>query len=162
MVFAVTVLAVNDPPTVTVRADTKGERLREGDLLSLAAVASDEDTDRDDLSFAWTFDGREAGTSDSLVLERLKAGGHNVTVTVSDGSLSDTASYEFVVDAVKQRSHLVGTLIWLAVLAVVLVVVYRVGWPLMRRLMKGGGAAGGGQQPQQPPQPPPQPPPPWY
>jgi hypothetical protein len=162
MVFAVTVVAVNDPPTVTVRADTKGERLREGDLLSLAAVASDEDTDRDDLSFAWTFDGREAGNSDSMVLERLKAGGHNVTVTVSDGSLSATASYEFVVDAVKQPSHLVGTLIGLVVLAVVLVVVYKVGWPLVRRFVKGGGAAGGGQQAQQPPQPPPRPPPPWY
>ena len=97
-----------------------------------------------------------------MVLERLKAGGHNVTVTVSDGSLSATASYEFVVDAVKQPSHLVGTLIGLVVLAVVLAVVYRVGWPLMRRLVKGGGAAGGGQQAQQPPQPPPQPPPPWY
>ena len=146
MVFAVTVLAVNDPPAVTVRADTGKERLRQGDLLSLAAVASDEDTDRDELSFAWTFDGRQVGTADSLVLERLRPGRHNVTVTVSDGSLSATASYEFVVEAVKERSHIVGTLAGLAVLAVVLAVTYKAGWPLLRKYLEKGGGAGGGQQ----------------
>jgi len=154
MVFAATVVAVNDPPTVTIRADKGKERLREGDLLSLAAVVSDEDTDRDDLSFVWTFDGREMGTSDSLVLERLRPGRHNATVSVSDGSLSTAASYEFVVDAVEESSHLVGTLIALAIVAVVLVVIYKVGWPVMQRLIKGGG--------QQPQQPPPQSPPPRY
>jgi hypothetical protein len=151
MVFATTVVAVNDPPAVTIRADTGKERLREGGLLSLAAVVSDEDTDRDDISFVWTFDGREMGTSDSMVLERLRPGRHNATVSVSDGSLSATASYEFVVDAVKERSHLLGTLVGLAVLAVVLVVVYQVGWPIIRKLMKGDG-----QQQQPPPSSPPQ------
>jgi hypothetical protein len=160
-VFAVTVLAVNDPPAVTVRADTGRERLRQGDLLSLAAVASDEDADRDELSFAWTFDGRQAGTADSLVLERLRPGRHNVTVTVSDGSLSATASYEFVVEAVKERSHIAGALAGLAVLAVVLAVTYKVGWPLLRKYLEKGAAAGGGQQQQQQQQQP-SPPPPRY
>ena len=162
MVFAATVVAVNDPPAVTIRSDSGTDRLRQGDTVSLAAVATDEDTDRDELSFAWTFDGREMGTGDSLVLERLRAGRHNVTVSVSDGSLKDTASYELVVEAVKEESHLLGTLVALAVVAVVLAVVYQVVWPRVRGLLGKGGQQQG-KQPPPPSTPPSSPPqsPPW-
>jgi hypothetical protein len=134
---------------VSVRADTTGVKLRQGDSLSLAAVASDVDTPRDELGFTWTLDGKDAGKGDSLVLHRLAPGHHNATVAVSDGETTTTASYGFDVAAVKKSTDWVGILVGVVVLVVALVLVYRfLARPLIGRLMgMGGGQDGqGGEQ----------------
>ena len=131
--FEVTVLATNDPPVVGIRVETLKERLREGDMLSLAAEVSDEDNDRFDLIFSWTMDGRELGNHDSVTIRNLKPGDHVVTLRVEDGDNVVTASHAFSVEDVEEPFPWVGVLVAVVVLVVIAVVFVKVVRPLFAR-----------------------------
>jgi hypothetical protein len=134
--FTVSVMEVNDPPIVSIRADPANVTLREGDELSLAADASDEDDEREELEFAWTLDGKEVGKGDSLVLRKLRPGLHAVTVTVSDGASNATASYQFQVKAAEEGAPVMLIVSVVAAAAVAAVVVYMLVKPRLRRPVK--------------------------
>ncbi len=148
--FTVTVVEVNDAPVVSIRAVPADRLLREGDELSLAAEASDEDDQREELEFVWALDGKEVGKGDSLVLRRLKPGLHGVTVTVSDGASNVTAYYEFEVEAVEEAFPVAMVVAAIAAAAVALVVVVMLLRPRLRRPAKAKSGEGAKEGPAPP------------
>ena len=100
--FDVTVLSHNDAPTVTIRVETLKQHLKEGDMLSLAAVAEDEDNKKTDLHYVWFLDGKEVGEGDVLILDDLKPGLNTVELRVDDGENTVSSTYDFDVEAVEE------------------------------------------------------------
>lgn len=114
----VTIAPFNDPPSAGIRVVTLKERLREGDMLSLAAEAEDPDNQVADLYFVWTMDGREVGDEATLDLDDLRPGNHTVVLRVSDGEGYGEAVYTFSVEDVEEPFSWT----WAVLLAIGLVV----------------------------------------
>jgi hypothetical protein len=131
--FETTIMAVNDAPSIGIRVETLKERLREGDMLSLAAEVTDEDNDRFDLLFTWTMDGRELGNHDSVTIRDLKPGDHVVSLKVEDGDNVVTEVYSFSVQDVEEEFPWITVLVLVIVLVVVAVVVLKVVRPLFAK-----------------------------
>jgi len=100
--FDVTVLSHNDAPTVTIRVETLKQHLKEGDMLSLAAVAEDEDNQKTDLHYVWFLNGKEVGEGDVLILDDLKPGHSTVELRVDDGENTVSSTHEFDVEALEE------------------------------------------------------------
>jgi hypothetical protein len=116
--FTVTVLSHNDAPTVAIRVETLKDHLKEGDMLSLAAVVEDEDNLKADLHYIWFLNGKEVGEGPVIVLDDLKPGNHSVELRVADGDNSVSSTYDFDVEAVEE------TIPWIwAVVAVIVIVI---------------------------------------
>lgn len=131
----VTIQAYNDPPIASIRVVTLEDRLKEGDMLSLAAEVEDDDNDMEDLSFRWTLDGKVVGEESTLVLDDLRPGEHTVSLLVNDGASDASASYTFSVEDVEDPFS------WWAIVAVVIVVVVAVlGYKAFRAVQDPGAA----------------------
>lgn len=117
--FSVTVLSHNDAPTVTIRVETLKKHLKEGGMLSLAAVAEDEDNQKSDLHYLWFLNGRQVGEGDVIVLDDLKPGNHSVELRVDDGENTVSSTYYYDVEAVEE----VFSWIWIVVAVIVIVFV---------------------------------------
>ncbi len=116
--FDVTVLSHNDAPTVAIRVETLKDHLKEGDILSLAAVAEDEDNLKSDLHYLWFLNGKAVGEGDVIVLDDLKPGNHTVELRVDDGDNTVSSTYDFDVEAVEE------TFPWVWVVMAVIVIVF--------------------------------------
>lgn len=115
--FEVTILAFNDPPTVSIRVVTLKERLEEGDQLSLAADVHDVDNKVSDFVYFWKLDGKEVGNEATLTLNRLRPGTHQVELRVNDGDNDVTTTYDFSVDEVEEGFS------WFWIVAILIIVV---------------------------------------
>ena len=94
----VTVTDPNIPPTVSI--ETSGGTVDGGDVVSLDATASD--PDGDSLTYRWSGSGSFANSSALDTTWTAPAAqssdrAYSLTIRVSDGSLSDTASVSFTV-----------------------------------------------------------------
>jgi hypothetical protein len=130
--FAVSVLSDNDPPTASIRAVQMGKRLKEGDMLSLAAEVEDEDNDIRDLHLSWFFNGENMGNENSLTLRNLRPGNHTVELRVEDGDNVVSATYDFSVEDVEETFPWGTLLTALVVLIIIVVVVLKVVLPLFK------------------------------
>ncbi len=131
--FQVTIAPTNDAPVVSIRVETIKERLREGDMLSLAAVVTDEDDDRYDLIFTWSLDGKQRGSQDTITLRNLAPGHHVVELKVNDGEAVAREEYAFTVEEVEEAfpwASVAAVLVTVLVIAVVIIKVVR---PLLAR-----------------------------
>jgi PKD repeat protein len=132
--FTVTVLSHNDAPTVDIRVETLKQQLREGDMLSLAAVVEDEDNLKSDLHYIWFLNGKEVGEGDVIVLDDLKPGNHTVELRVADGDNSVSSTYSFDVEAVEENVPW----IWAVVAAIVIVIVAFLGIKVFKAVQDTG------------------------
>ncbi len=133
--FDVTIGAHNDAPVIAIRVETVKDHLMEGDMLSLAAEAEDEDNRRIDLHYIWYLDGTEKGEGDTIVLKNLKPGRHTVELRVTDGDNTVSATYDFEVEAEEERfpwGLLVTAIVVIAVATIAGLVLFE------RRRGKGG------------------------
>jgi PKD repeat protein len=89
----VTVVHVNRAPHFTILSPKTDVNLQE--LMSCLFCATAEDDDGDTVVYGWTFDGASVadGPSFNYTTGYFSAGNHTVSVTVSDGSLEDTHSW---------------------------------------------------------------------
>lgn len=141
--FMAVIQAVNDPPIVSIRAEWANTTIKEGSSHFAASVASDEDNDRDELTFSWTLDGKEVGKADSVVVRDARPGRHNLTLTVSDGEDHTSTSLEFTVEEAGKGTPVaaIGAGLMVAVVALVALLV------LMGRFKGRAGGKGKGKRP---------------
>jgi len=132
--FIVNVLSHNDAPTVAIRVETLKEHLKEGDMLSLAAVAEDEDNHKSDLHYLWFLNGKQVGDGDVITLDDLKPGNHSVELRVDDGDNTVSGTYDFDVEAVEETF----SWIWAVVAVIVIVIVAFIGIKVFKAVQDTG------------------------
>jgi hypothetical protein len=85
-----TVLAINNPPTITSGPIATPNPAKVGD--SIAFLTSGADADGNPLTYAWNFGDGATGTGSAVSHTYSSTGVYTATVVVSDGSLSATGS----------------------------------------------------------------------
>jgi len=87
-----TVTNVNRPPAnLRIASPANGSKFKTGETISFSAVCSD--PDNDPLTFSWKdTNGNQLGAGRSIELKTLSKGKHVVTLEVSDGNATKTAS----------------------------------------------------------------------
>jgi hypothetical protein len=104
----VTVVNVNRAPRIINVTPQGDPRLQELDTLRFHAEAVDDDTDP--VSMAWALDGVsvEIGKWYNFTPDHFSQGGHNVTVTASDGSLEVRHEWRVSVDNLNRPPDIVS------------------------------------------------------
>ena len=141
--FRAVIQAVNDPPVVAIRAEWANTTIEEGASLSAASIVSDEDDEREELTFSWALDGKEIGKADNVVVRDVRPGSHVLALTVSDGTNQTSTALEFEVEEAEGGSPVVAMGAGL-VAAVVAIVVLLVLWTRLKGGRGGEGKGGKG------------------
>ncbi len=110
---------VNDGPTIGTVLPSSGSTFDEGDTIELTAQATDEDGDQ--LTYVWTWNGKELGRGVVVETDDLPAGTSKVVLTVTDGN-GGLATYEFEVEVQSISGGLLLPIAIAAILAVIVVV----------------------------------------
>ena len=92
---SVSITVPERPPTITSATPVGTVTLADGESLRFNATA--QEPDGDSLTFRWTVDGKEAGTSPDFTF-RGAPGTHIVNLTISDGSLTVWHEWTVVVE----------------------------------------------------------------
>ena len=100
------VIRLDNPPTVRIDAPREGQKFFVNDLITLNGKSSS-DPDGDRLTFLWESakDSRKLGTS-SLVSLTMDKGNYTIRLTVSDGELSSSATVNI---SVSDRPNVIPT-----------------------------------------------------
>jgi hypothetical protein len=89
--MTITVRAVNEAPSnVTIVSPANGTKFKQGALVMFGGNASDEDGDA--LNYTWLSDGMVIGHGKSFSTKALGPGKHEITLSVSDGSLTASSA----------------------------------------------------------------------
>jgi hypothetical protein len=122
LAFDLEVMGMNDPPIIHSILPKNGTRYREGETVTFAANATDEDDSS--LEYLWTEGGRELGRGAVLKKGGISPGRHTITLVVTDGEHQVEETFVVIVNASEGIGRSVQVLVIIIVAIVLIVSIY--------------------------------------
>jgi len=105
-----TVININDAPEIVSYTPTQNVSMDEGSAQNFSVVVFDEDNDT--ITYTWSLDGSVVGSEAYYVYTPTydDAGVHNLTVSISDGTVSLTFTWNITVNNVNRAPVITGNI----------------------------------------------------